>query len=67
MANVPTPEFQKFWSNQIESLMLKYGDTVQHRDAGAVKERVRGVLIAIARLAGCTVPLHQSEEVRNGL
>jgi hypothetical protein len=55
MANVPTPEFQKFWSNQIESLRLECGDILQqHSDAEAVIESVRGILISIARLAGCT-------------
>jgi hypothetical protein len=63
MANVPTPEFQKFWSNQIESLGLEYGDAIQHPDTNTVIERLRGVLIAIARLAD--VPLLQSEKVRN--
>jgi hypothetical protein len=51
MANLPTSEFQNLWSNKIESLVLEYGDTVQHLDAEPVTERVRGVLIAIAHLA----------------
>jgi 5-carboxymethyl-2-hydroxymuconate isomerase len=55
MANVPTPEFQKFWSNQTDSLRMEYGDTIQqHPDTDAVIERVHGVLIATARLAECT-------------
>jgi hypothetical protein len=54
MANVSTPGFQKFLSSQIEYLRLEYRDIVQDHEADAVIERVRGVLIAIARLAGCT-------------
>jgi dsRNA-specific ribonuclease len=55
MANVPTPGFQKLWSNETEALRLEYGDTTQqHPDAGAVVERVCEVLAAIARLAGGT-------------
>jgi hypothetical protein len=46
---------QKLWSNQIESLKFEYRDTIeQHPDAEAVMAGVRGVLIAIARLAGHT-------------
>jgi hypothetical protein len=45
MANVHTPEFQKLWSNLIESLRLEYENTVQqHPDSDAVMELVRGVL-----------------------
>jgi hypothetical protein len=66
MANVRTQEFQKLWSNQIESLRLEYGDTVQqHPDADAVMERVRGVLIVIARLGD--VPPRRAAKVRNGI
>jgi hypothetical protein len=55
MSNVPTPEFQNFWSKQIESLRSEYGKVIrQHPDAEGVMERINGVLIAIARLAGCT-------------
>jgi hypothetical protein len=55
MTDVTIPEFQKLCSNQIDSLRLEYGDAIrQHPDAEAVVERVRGVLIASARLAGCT-------------
>jgi hypothetical protein len=56
MANVPTPEFQKLWSNLIESLRWEYENTVQqHPDADAVMERVHKVITAIAQVAGCTV------------
>jgi hypothetical protein len=54
MANVPTPEFQKLCSNLTKSLRLEYENAIQHPDADAVMERVRGVLTAIARLAGRT-------------
>jgi hypothetical protein len=55
MANVPTPEVQKFCSNLIEYLRLVCENTIQqHPDADAVMEHVCGVLTAIARLAGCT-------------
>jgi hypothetical protein len=55
MANVPTQEFQKLWSNLTESLRLEYENTIkQHPDTDAVMERVRGVLTAIALLTGCT-------------
>jgi hypothetical protein len=55
MVNVPTPEFQKLWSNLIGSLRLEYENTIpQHPDADAVTERVCGALIVIPRLAGCT-------------
>jgi hypothetical protein len=54
VANVPTPEFQKLWSNQIEYLRLGYENTLQHHDADDVMEHVRGVLTGIARLTGCT-------------
>jgi hypothetical protein len=53
-AKVTTPEFQKLWSNLIEFLRLKYENTIQHPDADAAMVSVRGVLTAIARLAGCT-------------
>jgi hypothetical protein len=55
MANVPAPEFQKLWSNLVESFRLEYENTMQqHTDTDAVMEHVCGVLITIARLAGCT-------------
>jgi hypothetical protein len=55
MANVTTLEFQKLWSNLIESLRLEHENTAQqHPDADAVMELVRGVLTAIVRLAGYT-------------
>jgi selenocysteine lyase/cysteine desulfurase len=55
VANVPTPEFQKIWSNLIECLRLEYENTTeQHPDAEALTERIREVVTAIARLAGCT-------------
>jgi hypothetical protein len=55
MANVPTPEFQKLWSNLIESLRLAYENTIQeHPDADAVMEHVQEVHTVIAFLAGCT-------------
>jgi hypothetical protein len=54
MANVPTLEFQKLWSNLTESQRLKYKDNIQqHPDVDAVMESVRGVLTTIACLAGC--------------
>jgi hypothetical protein len=53
-ANVHTSEFQKLWSNLIESLKREYENTTQHPHVDAVMERVRGILTAIARLAGCT-------------
>jgi hypothetical protein len=47
-ANVPTPEFQKFWSNLIESLKREYENTIkQFPDADAVMETAREVLTAI--------------------
>jgi hypothetical protein len=43
MANVPTPEYQKLWSNLIESLRLEYENAIQQNpDADAVIERVPG-------------------------
>jgi hypothetical protein len=54
MANVPTPDYQNLWSNQIIFLRLEYGGTIQRPDANAFMERGHGVLIATARLAGCT-------------
>jgi hypothetical protein len=55
MANVPTPEFQKLWTNLIECPRLEYENTIhQQPDADAVIERVRGVLTVIIRLARCT-------------
>jgi hypothetical protein len=54
MANAPNPEFRKLWSNQTESLRLGYGGTIQHNDAEAVTEHVRGVFIIISRLVGGT-------------
>jgi hypothetical protein len=52
MANVPTPEFQKLWSNLIDSLRLEYKNTMQqHPDA--VMKLVCGVLTDIAHLAEC--------------
>jgi hypothetical protein len=49
MANVLTPEFQKLWSNLIESLRLEYENTLQqHPDADAVMECVHGVLTIIS-------------------
>jgi hypothetical protein len=54
MVNVPTPEFQKLWSNLIESLRLEYENFIQHPDCDSVMERVSGVLTAIAHIAGCT-------------
>jgi hypothetical protein len=55
MANVPTPEFQKLWSNKIECLGREYKDAIQqHSDAGGVMERVHRVLIDIACLVEYT-------------
>lgn len=55
MVNVPAPDFQKFWSNQIASLRSEYKDAIQqHPDSGGVLERVQVVLTDIARLARCT-------------
>jgi hypothetical protein len=55
MANVPTLEFQKLWSNLTESLRLKYtyDNNIQHPYANAVMESVCRVLTTIACLAGC--------------
>jgi hypothetical protein len=41
MVNVPTPEFQKFWSNS-ESLRLDNENNIQHDDADVVMEREHG-------------------------
>jgi hypothetical protein len=55
MANIPIPEFQKLWSNLIESLKLEYENTVQqHPDSDAVVKRICGALTPIARLVECT-------------
>jgi hypothetical protein len=55
MANVSTSEFQKIWSNLIESLRLENENTMQQNpDADAVMEGVHGVLTTIALLAECT-------------
>jgi hypothetical protein len=55
MAKLPTPKFQKLWSNLTESLRLEYESTIQqHPEADAVMERVCGVLTAIARLVECS-------------
>jgi hypothetical protein len=49
MANVPSPEYQKLWSNLI-NLSLEYGDTIQqHPHAEALMVCVRRVLIGIVR------------------
>lgn len=58
MANEPTPEFQKLWSNLTEPLRLQYENTIQHPDANSVIEHVCGVLTAIACLAGCVIQGH---------
>jgi hypothetical protein len=64
MANVPTPEFQKLWSNLIKPLRLEYENTIQqHSDANSVTEHVCGVLTAIACLAGCT-PISVSKSAK---
>jgi hypothetical protein len=55
MANAPTPEFQKLWTDQIECLKLECQDAIQkHPDAAGVMERVHRVLVDIANLAGRT-------------
>jgi DNA primase large subunit len=62
MADVPTPEFQKLWSNLIESLMLEHENaTEQYPDA--VMEHVHDVLTAIAHLEGCT-PVSVGESLK---
>jgi hypothetical protein len=53
MANIPTPEFQKLWSNLIESLRLEYENTVQQHPNNAVMNLVCGVLTHVAHLAQC--------------
>jgi hypothetical protein len=63
MANVPTQEFQKLWSNLIEYLRLEYKNTIQHPDWDAVMEHECKVLIAITRLVGCT-PASVSESLK---
>jgi hypothetical protein len=51
MANIPTPGFQKLWSDQIESLRLESGSIIrQEPGAEFVIKCLRGVLNAIARL-----------------
>jgi hypothetical protein len=61
MVHVPSPDFQKLWSNQIASLRSEYKDAIQqHPDAGGVMERVHVVLTNIARLARCT-PVYVGE------
>jgi hypothetical protein len=63
MVNATTSEFQKLCPNEIESLRLEYGDTIQqYSDAEAVTDRVRGVLIATACLAGCTPAFSRGKE-----
>jgi hypothetical protein len=55
MVNVPAPDFQKLWSNQIASLRSEYKEAIQqHPNAGGVMERVRVVLTDFASLARCT-------------
>jgi hypothetical protein len=55
MANAPTPEFQKLWTDQIECLMLECQDAIQkYPDAAGVMERVHRVLVDITNLAGRT-------------
>jgi hypothetical protein len=64
MANVPSSEFQKLWSNLIEYLRLEHENLIQqHPGSDAVIELVRGVFTAIARLVGSThcVSLRKSE------
>jgi hypothetical protein len=52
VANVPTPEFQKFSSKLIESLKRENENiTQQDPDTDALMERVRGIFTAIAGLA----------------
>jgi hypothetical protein len=66
MANVPTPELQKLWSNLTESLSLKYENIIQqHPEADVVMELVRGVVVT-ARLAG-SIRASIGAKVRNGL
>jgi hypothetical protein len=55
MANVPAAEFQTLWSKLNECLRLEYGNIIQqHPGAEAVMERLSGVIVHIAQLAGST-------------
>jgi hypothetical protein len=51
MANILTTEFQKLWSNLIESLRLECESKIQNPDTDAVKELVRRILTEITCLA----------------
>lgn len=53
IANVPTPEFQKLWSNLIEFMRLEY-DITQYPDVDTAMEPVRGVFITVC-LEECTL------------
>jgi hypothetical protein len=55
MANVPAPEYQTVWSNQIEGLRREYKNAIlQYPDAGGAIDRVHLVLLDIARLTART-------------
>jgi hypothetical protein len=55
MANAPTPEFQKFWTNQIECLKHECHEAIQKYPAAAgIMEQVHRVLVDSAHLAGRT-------------
>jgi hypothetical protein len=55
MANAPAPEFQKFWTNQIECLKHECQEAIQkYPDTAGVMERVHRVLVDIVHLAGHT-------------
>jgi hypothetical protein len=73
MANAPAPEFQKFWTNQIECLKHECQEAIQkYPDAASIMERIRRVLVNIAHLAGHTpISVGQSpkwnETVKNAM